>query len=410
MRRLLITLLLAPSLVAAQNPIQRMMSTDPFLKDLTKQQSKHQIQIIYTRIDRDKDNNPTFRSFDWGVQATKYYYPASTVKMPAAFLALEKLNQLNILGLDAQSPLKIKAAREPQVAVFGDSTSNDGQASIAHYIKKIFLVSDNDAYNRLYEFIGQEEFNKNLHKKGYKDTRIVHRLGPEGFPFNYEDNRYTNPISFYQGDQLIYHQGEVHSQVPDKYRVVTKNEHLGVAHINKAGELIDAPFDFSVKNFFSLKDMHDVLKAIIFPEQTPTYQQFDLSKEDYQFLYKWMSTSPSESGIEAYQEKADNYVKFFIYGDQENVDIPSTIKIFNKVGWAYGFLTDVSYIVDRENKIEFFLAATIKVNENDTYNDGKYEYETIGMPFFGHLGRAVYQYETTRKRDFLADFERFGFK
>lgn len=410
MRMILMLFFVMPGAICAQDPLQKIMSTDSFLKDLTADKTKHQIQIIYTQINRDKNNNPTFRSFDWGVQETKYYYPASTVKMPAAFLALEKLNQLNILGLNAQSPLKIGATRKPQVPVEGDSTSNDGQASIAHYIKKIFLVSDNDAYNRLYEFIGQEQFTSRLHEKGYKDTRILHRLGPEGFPFNFEDNQYTNPISFYHEDELVYHQGEVHGQIPKQYQVITRNEKLGVAHINKAGDLVNTPLDFSVKNFFSLRDMHDVLKAIMFPEQTPAHRRFDLTQKDYQFLYKWMSTFPAESGIKAYKKKEDNYVKFFIYGDQENGDIPPTIKIFNKVGWAYGFLTDVSYIVDRENKIEFFLAATIKVNENDTYNDGKYEYETIGMPFFGHLGRAVYQYETTRKRNFLADFERFGFK
>ncbi len=409
MRILICFLFLVPILGWAQNPLPKIMSTDSFLTGLTEDRSKHQIQVIYTRIDRDKDNNPTFRSFDWGVQETEYYYPASSVKMPAAFLALEKLNQLNVVGLDANSPLKIGAARAPQVPVEGDSTTNDGYATIAHYIKKIFLVSDNDAYNRLYEFIGQEAFNRRLHEKGYKDTRILHRLGPEGFPFSFEDNQYTNPFTFYKDDNVIYHQGEVHSQIPDRYRVSTNHEQLGVAHINKEGELINAPFDFSVKNFFSLRDMHDVMKAVLFPEQTPTHRQFDLSKRDYQFLYKWMSTFPSESGIEGYKEKEDNYVKFFIYGDRENGDIPPTIKIFNKVGWAYGFLTDVSYIIDRENKVEFFLAATIKVNENDTYNDGKYEYETIGLPFFGHLGRAVYQYESTRKREYLPDFTRFGF-
>lgn len=409
MRILIFFLMTMPLLTEAQNPLPKIMSTEAFLKELTQDQSKHQIQIVYTRIDRDKNNKPSFRTFEWNLQPTLYYYPASTVKMPAAFLALEKLNELNIIGLNAESPLKIGAAREPQIPVTSDSTSKDMQASVAQYIKKIFLVSDNDAYNRLYEFIGQEQFNRKLHAKGYKDTRIVHRLGAEGFPFSFEDNKYMNPISFYEGDQLIYHQGEVKSSLSRKEMVSTKNEQLGVAHINKAGELVNEPFDFSVKNFFSLRDMHDILKAVMFPEQTPAHRRFNLQSADYPFLYKWMSTFPAESGIDSYKEKADNYVKFFLYGDQERGEIPPSIKIFNKVGWAYGFLTDVSYIIDLENGVEFFLAATIKVNENDTYNDGKYEYETIGMPFFGHLGRAIYKQELVRKRDYLPDFERFGF-
>ncbi len=409
MRNLIFFLLIMPGMATSQNLLDEIISSDPFLEELIKEKHKHQIQIIYTRIDRDKNNRPAFTSFELGVDKTSYYYPASTVKMPAAFLALEKLNQLNILGLNTGTPLKIGSARPPQIDVSRDSTSIDGNATIAQYIKKIFLVSDNDAYNRLYEFLGQAAFNRQLHQKGYSDTRILHRLGPEGFPFSFEDNQYTNSFSFYQERLLLYHQGEVRSEISEKNQLVLKNEKLGVAHINKSGELVNAPFDFSVKNFFSLRDMHDVLKAVMFPEQTPAAHRFDLRDEDYQFLYEWMSKYPSESGIDLYKDKADNYVKFFIYGDQETGDIPPSIRIFNKVGWAYGFLTDVSYIIDQNNKIEFFLAATIKVNENDTYNDGNYEYKSIGMPFFGHLGRAIYQQEVIREKEYFADFKRFGY-
>ncbi|MDP9231009.1 MAG: glycoside hydrolase family 9 protein, partial [Bacteroidota bacterium] len=42
------------------------------------------------------------------------------------------------------------------------STAANGFPSIAQYIKKIFLVSDNDAYNRLYEFLGQQTINDKL--------------------------------------------------------------------------------------------------------------------------------------------------------------------------------------------------------------------------------------------------------
>lgn len=409
MRKILISLLFLPGMLSAQNPLPDIMHSDKFLKALIKDRDKHQIQIIYTRIERDKNNVPNFKSYEYGVEDTKYYYPASSVKMPAAFLALEKLNQLNIVGLDRNTPLKISSAREPQVPTDGDTTSLDGSATIAHYIKKIFLVSDNDAYNRLYEFLGQEYFNRQLHKKGYKDSRVIHRLGPEGFPFSFEDNQYTNPISFHADGNLLYHQGEVHSWISESDWVSTKNEQMGVAHINKAGETVQEPFDFSVKNFFSLRDMHDILRAVMFPDHTPPHRRFNLSEDQYQFLYRWMSTLPDESNIPAYKKKEDNYVKFFIYGDQENAEIPGTIRIFNKVGWAYGFLTDVAYIIDRESGIEFFLAATIKVNENETFNDGIYEYETIGLPFFAKLGLAVYESEMRRKREYKADFSDFGY-
>ena len=65
------------------------------------------------------------------------------------------------------------------------------------------------------------------------------------------------------------------------------------------------------------------------------------------------------------------------------------IRIYNKVGYAYGTITDVAYIKDKKNEIEFFLTATILVNENKIFNDDIYESDQIGIPFLAALGRAV---------------------
>ncbi len=314
----------------------------------------------------------------------------------------KKLNKLSIIGLDRNARLEIQTSRSPQKAVTVDSTSADLKPSIAQYIKKIFLVSDNDAYNRLYEFLGQEYFNTTLRKKGYKNTRILHRLGPEGAPFKFDDNQYTNAFSFYNDDKLIYHQGEVFSKTNDPLELLW-GQMKGTAHVNKEEVLVQQPFNFKQKNYFSLQDLHDVLKAVIFPRNTPSIRRFQLKPDDYSFLYQYMSQVPRKSDIPAYADKADNYVKFFWNGDKPG-QIPDNIKIFNKVGWAYGFLTDVSYIIDTENNIEYMLAATIHVNKNETYNDGEYEYETVGLPFFSKLGQAIYERELKRRRKRKPDF------
>jgi len=64
--------------------------------------------------------------------------------------------------------------------------------SIAQYIRKAFLVSDNDAYNRLYEFVGQQNINRNLHSKGYNDVRITRQF----LGFSEDENRHTNQVRF----------------------------------------------------------------------------------------------------------------------------------------------------------------------------------------------------------------------
>ena len=57
-----------------------------------------------------------------------------------------------------------------------NSSSETGLPSIAHYIKKAFLVSDNDAYNRMYQFVGQQAINDSLHSKGYSSARITRQF------------------------------------------------------------------------------------------------------------------------------------------------------------------------------------------------------------------------------------------
>ena len=84
--------------------------------------------------------------------------------------------------------------------------------------------------------------------------------------------------------------------------------------------------------------------------------------------------------------------------------------MFNKVCWAYGFLTDASYVVDVKNKVEFMLSATIYVNSDGILNDDKYDFERIGNPFMYQLGQTIYAYERTRKRPFKPDLSAFKLK
>ena len=194
----------------------------------------------------------------------------------------------------------------------------------------------------------------------------------------------------------MYHQGEVYSSYYPGLKL--KEQVRGVAYMDGDGTIIPEPFDFRYKNFVSLQDLHDILKAVMFPDATPPERRFNLTAKDYRFLWKYMSLLPRESDYPRYQEW-DSYVKFFLFGDSKD-SIPDHIRIFNKVGDAYGFLTDVAYVVDFKNKVEFLLAANIHVNKNQTYNDGEYEYDEIGFPVLARLGRMVYEYELEREREY----------
>lgn len=356
---------------------------------------RYEVQIIYTQIDRDEAGKPSFTTYTYGIQPGRYFYPASTVKMPVAFLALEKINELGIVGLNKWTPMKTGAARLPQTPVVVDTTAEQSLPSVAHYIRKIFLVSDNDAYNRLYEFLGQAYANRKLQQKGYRDSRLIHRLSAPGY--DAEGNRHTNPITFYRYDTTLYYQGAVYSRAG--HQLLLNTELRGKGFEDNEGEIIMEPFDFREKNYCSLQCLHDMLQAVLFPGVIPKERRFNLTEGDYAFLRRTMSELPSESRYPDYSGKSDNYVKFWMYGDQsEDTEIPTHIRIYNKVGWAYGFLTDVAYIEDEQNDVEFMLAGSIHVNDNQIYNDGQYEYEAIGLPFFGEMGRAVYEWELKRRK------------
>ncbi|ASZ15107.1 class A beta-lactamase-related serine hydrolase [Chitinophaga pendula] len=362
---------------------------------------KYRLQIIYTRIDRDSRNRPHFTDYHYHVDSA-YFYPASTVKLPGAVLALEKLRDLGIPGLDRHTPLRIDSLPGLTPAVLTDSSAPGGHPTIGHYIKKIFLVSDNDAYNRLYEFVGQRALNERLWELGYTQTQLRHRVA---IFFSPEANRHTNPFTFYQEGGELYRQPAQYSEVVFPGR----RDSVGRGYTDAQGHFIEGPMDFSMKNRLPLTDLHDLLRRIIFPEAVTKAQRLRLTENDYQFLYHCMSQLPSESSSPIYDttEFHDGYVKFLLRGGERHTDLPAGIRIFNKPGWAYGFLTDAAYVTDIDHGVEFMLSATVYVNEADTFGEDKYEFDEIGKPFMKMLGRIIYNYELQRRRPYQPDLSRF---
>ncbi|HEX4957600.1 MAG TPA: serine hydrolase [Lacibacter sp.] len=385
--------------VSTQNLLEQLMAGKPEFADALQNRDSLRIQIIYTQIDRDKKNRPRFTDYYFNVDQNLYFYPASTVKMPIAFLALEKLNNL---GINRNSTFISEKDFDGQTAVYNDPTSADGRPTVEHYIKKLFLVSDNDASNRLYEFLGQQYIQEQLTRKGYPAAQIVHRLGVS---MTETQHRNTNPVSFRDSSGKIMYQ---QPNIASNYQYLDRHDFVGTGYM--IGEqLINQPFNFSRKNRFYLTDLHQVLRSVLFPESVTKQQRFNVTEEDYRFLYQYMSQLPSETKYPDYDlvEHYDSYVKFFMFGTQKKTAMPKHIRIFNKVGWAYGFLTDVAYIVDFEKNIEFMLSATIYCNRDGILNDDHYDFDEVGNPFLERLGNLVYDYEVKRKRKVIPDLSRF---
>jgi beta-lactamase class A len=188
--------------MAQENVLESILKSHPeSYKKLMDQAHKYRLQIFYTQIDRNAKNEANFTTYSYRANDQEYVYPASTVKLAASVLALEKLNTL---GLNKALTMRTLKNRDSQIEVRQDTSAADGQPSVEHYIKKILLVSDNEAYNRLYEFLGQRDFNETMRKKGFEGVRLTHRLQ---IPLPRLENQYTNPVEFLDSkNQVVYSQ------------------------------------------------------------------------------------------------------------------------------------------------------------------------------------------------------------
>ncbi|TCJ13111.1 hypothetical protein EPD60_13660 [Flaviaesturariibacter flavus] len=398
MLRLAALLLLLSAAASAQPRTDRFLdslirsSRDETVRKVAGDPLACRVQVIYTRIDRDARNRPHFTNYYWNYDPALYFNPASMVKLPLAFLSLEKLRGLAPQGLTRDTRMVFDSSYPGQRALLSDSTAANGEASLGQFIRRAFLVSENDPYNRMYQWVGQQRINRRLHELGYGDARILRQF----MGFTAEGNRHSNGMRFLAKDgRVLYEQPPLRN--PDSIPLPPPIL-VGRAHLDRNDSLIEAPMDFAPQNNLSLLNLQQMLQSVLFPASVPPRQRFRLGSDDRAFLLRWLSQFPSETDNPKYDTAQfyDSYVKFFFRDSSRR--LPEGVRVFNKVGWAYGFLTDVSYVMDRVNKVEYMLAATIYVNSDGVLNDGKYDYETVGHPFLRALGETVYRYELGRPR------------
>lgn len=373
--------------------LDSLLHTTPSLRQVADNPT-YELQIIYTQINRDAQNQPHFTEHRYHVNPQQYFNPASLVKLPVVALTLEKLNALNI---PRQAIMVTGAAYRCQTPIpFAAPADSDQWATPANYIKRMLLVSDNNAYNRLYEFLGQRPLNERLAQLGYPDARITRRFAP----CDTAANRHTNPITLFtpRGDTVYKQPAQTN---PEPYSSplgsVTKGRAYQVGH-----RIIRQPYDFTTANFLNLPDVTNLLTRLLFPEATPPAQRLHLTSADYAFLRQYLHATPHESGFTLYKgaHYFDSYKKYLCYGRRPEAPAEPDLRIFNIVGMSHGFLADVAYFADQASHAEFMLSAVLYVNADGVINDGAYEYDSIGLPFLAQLGQQIRVYEAQRARSF----------
>jgi|SRR6185312_2321330 len=355
--------------------------------------AKYHLQVIYTQVTRDKNNHVILKKYLLEPSTKNYYYPASLVKLPLTALALQKINELKIKDLSKDTRVCIDSSHTCEMREYTDTTAISGYPSIAQYIKRMLLVSDNAAYSRIYEFLSPSYINKHLHRMGYINVTINQRFNSA---CDTTANRYTNGFIFLDKDSnVIYKQ-------PSEFDSNNLQNHALNTAIGKAfkyGDKLLPPKNFRHNNYIPFEDENNVLLSLIYPHAVIPSQRFKLTTADYSFLKKYMGMLPGESTHPTYNitEYPDNYKKYIYFGTTGNIE-DTTIRSYNIVGRAYGFLADCAYVKDSKTGVEFFLSILIYVNKNNILNTDDYQYDTIGLPFMSDMGHAIYNYELNRKK------------
>ena len=344
---------------------------------------ERRLQVLVGVLERDATGRLALVQHGFRVDA-EYFYPASTVKTLAALATLEWLNELAADGrpwLDEHTPLRFSSGAE---LVEDETNLAGGVLTIAHEIRKLSLVSDNPAFNRLYDLVGPDELHRRLHEHGLWSARLVHRLSLT----QSNEERRVLPAFELGVEPLVF-------ELPERRALLElpplelPGLEAGKAHL-VAGERVDAPFDFTDKNSVSLLDLQEMLVQLLHPELSRAGRGWNLSPAQRDLVVEAMTLFPRESSNPRYDgaRYPDDFVKFFQPG-LERVVPKERLVVRNKVGLAYGFLVDNAYIEDTRTGRGFYLAATCYVNPNEVLNDNDYAYDTLALPFMADLAEVL---------------------
>ena len=360
------------------NPIKSSLRKNDFLKEIIKDKEDYEIQVLLTKIDQ-YNSQVDFQEYKYQLDDNKYFYPASTIKLPIVVLTLKKINELRSKGSEITLKSKITLNYKDD---YSELVIRDSITSFQNLIADVFLVSDNSASNILIDFIGYNYFNHEMENAGFDKTYLNHKFNPDP---------YVN--STWQISDL---DNNIISSINDNQKIIKADEKTNGLEKGERryfkGEILDESLNFSEKNRSSITDMHNLIKYIFYPEIFDSINTFNLNVEDYDFLRYWMSRFTYEDIGEKFigdENFFETYNKFFIHGDEQSVS-NEQIRVYNKIGQAYGTSIDNGLIKNYQDNVEFILTATIYTNKNKVINDNLYEYDDLAVPFLAKLSRAIY--------------------
>lgn len=354
---------------------------DKVMHEVLKHPEKFSFQLIYIKL-RNVNGKFTLEKHSL-FEDQHYFYPASLIKFPLMILMLEHLTSLKKYGCNLDSRISLKTCSCDKATE--SYVRNSKLPTIRQFMREMMIMSNNDAYNLFFDMVGMDKFNKKYKGLGYKGLVLKSR-----FTKNCSKNRWSGGVNFYNSsDSLIWSipcdssalKVDLDSSLP-----VT----AGLFHYEN-GKKITGPNTFSPSNYVLLSEATDLLVKLFYPEKKP---DFDIDSSFLEAFKNSLGSFPRELENSEYPTRTipDHYYKFFL-NPQLMKTSNGQLRIYNKVGLASSFLSDISYFYDKENDIRFFLSGSILAKPDGIINGGSTDYQTYGMQLFRKIGGLIYQYE-----------------
>jgi len=393
-----IVLLFLSGIIFAQNPVSTMKAPELLqtvldslaLKypELIKSPEKYKLKLVFTQINRSK-TKVAIETVSFREDQKEYLYPASIVKLPTALIALEELNEVRKKNPNANLNNTIKFFQKKGCLPTTNQIKIGNRmypTSLDVLIKMMLAVSDNDAYNRVFDFCGQQKINSRIKELGYKEGKIIRKFV---LNCNLNQNRISDSLVMLgKRGERIYTRGTI---INNDSISIDSTFKLGLQYEGFNKQIINKPFDFSKQNNLDLLDIHKTLAGLIFPKSNSNFK-FNITEEQRKYFIQNLGRYPDEYGL-AYNslEFFPAYKKYLLFGRDPKLnylnDSLNRFRSMNIVGVSFGCVIDCAYLIDFQTGKEFLLTVGMYANQDEVINDAKYDYDNLAYPFMKDVGR-----------------------
>ena len=305
------------------NDLEVLLQNDEEIATFAKDAPAHRLQVLVSV----PTNDGGLRRLSFRADA-EYFYPASAVKLCAAFGAVDKLTDLRA-SLSSRLRFSDGAAT---------GKSRIMNTTLRSELEKSLVLDDDEAHDRLFDFVGPAELSARLANAGLLSARIAEHLAAA-------DDRPAPIVELVARGKPIL--------VPQR---------ADVALPPVPPSLLVGDTDFKTKNIVSLRDLHNLLITIARPDLAERGKGLR-SEADRKKLLELLGLLPSALKARA-AKPADETAKP-LHVAMMNALPYDTIRVHEHGGRGHGFVVENAYAIDETTGRSAFVTATMHGVDDD---------------------------------------------